>query len=106
MTDPVGNVADTVENAGKGVWNSVKGTFNGAVRIVSPVLATYGALSAYSMLDGGVGALANLGAEGASRADMLKIPLEGFTELTEDVSKVGEWLTGKSTELAASPMLS
>ncbi len=106
MTDPVGNVADKVEGAGKSVWNSVKGTAKGAFRIVAPVVTAYGALSAYSMLDGGVGALANLGAEGASRADMLKIPLEGFTEFTEDVAEVGQWLTGKSAELAASPALS
>ena len=106
MADPVGNVADTVENAGKGVLNSIKGTAKGAYKIVAPVVTAYGALSAYSMLDGGVGALANLGVEGASRTDMLKVPLEGFTEFTEDVSKIGQWLTGKSTELAASPMLS
>ncbi len=105
MTDPMGSAADTIENAGSGIKNTIKKTYNGVSRVVTPVITAYGFLSAYSLLDGGVGALASTGIEGASRMDMIKVPLEGFTELTEDISEIAQSLTGYGSELAESPTL-
>lgn len=101
MADPVNHAADAIEGAGKSVVDTTKSVFNGAVRIAKPVLTVYGGLSAYSMLDGGVGALANVAAEGATRADMLQVPLEGLQEFSADVADAGSWLSQKTAEIAA-----
>ena len=58
--DPVGQMAHAANGAANGVIGTTKnvitGTWNYAVK---PAATIYGALSAYSMLDGGVGALAS-----------------------------------------------
>ena len=40
MTDPVGDMANSVENAGKSAWSSVKGTVKGAFKIAAPIALT------------------------------------------------------------------
>ncbi len=104
MADVVNDGIDSVSNAGRGVWGSVKGVFNGVARIVKPLALTATVLSASAMMDGGVSAMANLSGP-AGFTDMLQVPLEGFKELTAGVGEVGQWLSGQSAELAASPMI-
>lgn len=103
VADPVKDVASTATNAANSVMDTTKSVLSSTYKyVVRPAALTYGAFSAYSWLDGGVGALANIGAEGASRADMLKVPLEGFTEFTEGIGNIAEKLTGFGQEAANS----
>lgn len=103
VADPIGDVAQTAQNATNkitgGVRQALSSTYN---YVVKPAALTYGALSAYSWFDGGVGALAGVGAEGATVKDMIQVPLEGFTELTEDIGQIADKLTSFGQEAANS----
>ena len=46
--DPVNSVADSVEGATRGTWQTIKSTFNGAVRIAKPALIGATAVAALS----------------------------------------------------------
>ncbi|MGH1403445.1 MAG: hypothetical protein ACRBDL_04315 [Alphaproteobacteria bacterium] len=103
--DPVGNVANAATDTANGIIGTGKNIISGTFRyVVKPAATTYGILALYSGLDGGVSALANLGAEGASRMDMLKVPLEGLTELTEDAANIAESISSWGTEAANDPI--
>lgn len=104
MADVVNDGIDSVSNAGRGVWGGIKSTFNGVARVIKPLALTATVLTASALMDGGISALANLSGP-AGAMDMLQVPLEGFKELTAGVGEVGQWLSGQSAEVAASPML-
>ncbi len=48
MANAVDGAVDTIENAGKSTWQSIKGGFNTAVRIAKPVLIGSAAIAALS----------------------------------------------------------
>ena len=104
--DPIGDVGQAAANTANGVKNTATKALSSTYNyVVKPAALTYGVLSAYSWFDGGVGALANLGEDGATIKDMLQVPLEGLAELSQDIGGVAEMLTSFAEDTASSELL-